>query len=312
MRFTTTETASYELPGCGSRRIRTRATARRRRRIVLRPAGRRCLAAAAAASVIILNGVAARMLGSEPARPAGSAAAANPFGAGPILRTIPVHVSIAGDGAAAAQSRAVSLRTDTALLPARGGFERVPVYARYVSDSNPDLADVRAHLIATLILDSSDRYGVDPRLVTAMIEIESGFRPGLVSSAGAVGLCQLMPRTARSLKLGDPRALRMNVDGSVRYLSSRLAAFHGRTHLALAAYNAGETAVRRYHGVPPYRETLRYVHRVMRLYRRLCRGPRHSARMLSAEAFERKRRPPHRSTRRASVARVRVGFSKVG
>ena len=155
-------------------------------------------------------------------------------------------------------------------VASRGGYERVPAYARYVASNNPDLTDRQAERIARLILGSSERYGVDPRLVTALITVESGFRPHLRSSAGAVGLCQVMPRTARSLKLGDPRVLRHNVDGSVRYLKGHLRAFHGRAHLALAAYNAGETAVRRYRGVPPYHETRWYVRHVMRVYRRLC------------------------------------------
>jgi hypothetical protein len=259
----TTDAHSYR----AIRRTRSRRAGRRRRRLVLRPAGRRCLAAAAAAAIFCLNGIGA-LLHNEAAHTHRSGAAGI---TDPTLHLTPA-------GATEIRTRGVATREreedrDSALLPSRGGFERVPAYARYVATSNPDLSEGRARQIARLILASSDRYRIDPRLVTAMIEIESGFRPRLVSSAGAVGLCQMLPRTARGLRLGDPRIMRHNVDGSVRYLRGQFAAFHGRPHLALAAYNAGETAVRRYHGVPPFHETRQYVRRVLRLYRKLCRTP---------------------------------------
>jgi len=94
-------------------------------------------------------------------------------------------------------------------------------------------------------------------LFRANIEIESAYRQGAVSSAGAIGLGQLMPATARDLGV-DPRDPLQNLDGSARYLAMMLELF-GDQRLALAAYNAGPDAVRRYNGIPPYRETQNHV-----------------------------------------------------
>jgi hypothetical protein len=104
-------------------------------------------------------------------------------------------------------------------------------------------------------------------LFRANIEIESAYRQSAVSSAGAIGLGQLMPSTARDLGV-DPRDPLQNLDGSARYLAMMLELF-GSPQLALAAYNAGPDAVRRYGGIPPYRETQNHVARVMAVVARL-------------------------------------------
>ena len=104
-------------------------------------------------------------------------------------------------------------------------------------------------------------------LFRANIEIESAYRQNAVSSAGAIGLGQLMPATARSLGV-DPRDPLQNLDGSARYLAMMLELF-GDPRLALAAYNAGPDAVRQYNGIPPYRETQNHVARVMAVVARL-------------------------------------------
>jgi soluble lytic murein transglycosylase-like protein len=109
-------------------------------------------------------------------------------------------------------------------------------------------------------------HQVPPALVKAVIAAESDFDPNAVSRAGAQGLMQLMPKTAASLGVEDPLAPDENVDGGVRYLRSMMDRF-GDLPLALAAYNAGPTAVVRYGGVPPYRETRDYVTRVLNYYR---------------------------------------------
>jgi transglycosylase-like protein with SLT domain len=101
----------------------------------------------------------------------------------------------------------------------------------------------------------------------ANIEVESAYRQDAVSSAGAIGLGQLMPATARDLGV-DPRDPHQNLDGSARYLAMMLERF-GDPHLALAAYNAGPDAVRQYGGIPPYRETQNHVARVMAVVARL-------------------------------------------
>lgn len=104
-------------------------------------------------------------------------------------------------------------------------------------------------------------------LYRANIEVESAYRQDAISSAGAIGLGQLMPATARDLGV-DPRDPLQNLDGSARYLAMMLETF-GDPRLALAAYNAGPDAVRQYSGIPPYRETQNHVARVMAVVARL-------------------------------------------
>lgn len=113
-----------------------------------------------------------------------------------------------------------------------------------------------------LIARAAARHGVDADLVHAVVKAESSYNPRCRSSAGAMGLMQLMPGTARALGVGDPWDPAQNLDGGVRYLRQQLDRF-GEVDLALAAYNAGPGAVQRHHGVPPYRETQAYVKRVM-------------------------------------------------
>lgn len=109
--------------------------------------------------------------------------------------------------------------------------------------------------------------GVDPALVAAVARTESGLDPSATSRTGAAGLMQLMPATARSLGVTDPYDPAANVRGGAAYLRNLLERFGGDVALAVAAYNAGPSAVERYGGVPPYAETRRYVARVLEAYR---------------------------------------------
>lgn len=115
------------------------------------------------------------------------------------------------------------------------------------------------------LTEACQRNQLDPSLVRAVIQAESGGDAKAVSKAGAVGLMQLMPETARDLGVQDPRDPAANVAGGTRYLREMLDRF-GKLPEALAAYNAGPGAVERHGGIPPYAETRAYVQRVMQLY----------------------------------------------
>ncbi len=114
-----------------------------------------------------------------------------------------------------------------------------------------------------LIERAAARYGLDPSLLSGLIEQESGFDPSASSSAGALGLTQLMPSTAASLGVAEPLNPAQSIEGGARYLSQLLHQFAGNTSDALAAYNAGPGAVEQYGGVPPYPETQQYVAKVL-------------------------------------------------
>lgn len=106
-------------------------------------------------------------------------------------------------------------------------------------------------------------YGVDKSLVKAVIHAESGYNPSAVSSKGAKGLMQLMPKTAQDLKVSNSLDPAENIRGGVRYLRFLLDTFKGNETLALAAYNSGLNKVARFGGVPPYQETRNYVSKVL-------------------------------------------------
>jgi soluble lytic murein transglycosylase-like protein len=120
----------------------------------------------------------------------------------------------------------------------------------------------RAAQFDALIEENAQAHGVNPHLVLAVIQQESGFNPKARSHKGAMGLMQLMPATAEELGVSDPYNPSENIRGGVAYLKGLLVKFQQNVELALAAYNAGPTAVTRYGTVPPYRETQNYVTRI--------------------------------------------------
>jgi soluble lytic murein transglycosylase-like protein len=128
--------------------------------------------------------------------------------------------------------------------------------------AGPTSGDVRE-----LAAAAARRHGLDPELVMAVVSVESAFRPQAVSPKGAQGLMQLMPGTARSLGVADPLDPAQNLDGGARHLGQLIELYNGDLVRALAAYNAGQGAVQRHGGVPPYRETRSYVKKVLDRYR---------------------------------------------
>lgn len=117
--------------------------------------------------------------------------------------------------------------------------------------------------VTSMVRYASKRYGVDPALVYAMVKTESNFNPAARSHAGAIGMMQLMPKTAKWLDVEDPYDPFQNILGGTRYLRYLLKLFDGEVELAIAAYNAGPHRVKQHGGIPPYEETQKYVKRVL-------------------------------------------------
>lgn len=122
-----------------------------------------------------------------------------------------------------------------------------------------------------LILEAATTHKLDPHLIRAVIHAESGFNPKALSPKGARGLMQLMPRTADELGVKNSFDPTQNVRGGARYLADLIHRYSGNTRKALAAYNAGPTAVDTYRGIPPFSETISYVERVLSLAQRYSR-----------------------------------------
>lgn len=163
----------------------------------------------------------------------------------------------------------------------RGGFQAVRVedvagairsrersfsLFRSLNGRNERLAALRGVPYAGLIERAAQKHSLDELLLAAVMEIESGFNPNAVSPVGALGLMQVMPSTAELFGYADPLNPVSNVDLGARYLSRMIRDFDGDLELALAAYNAGPGAVRRFDGVPPFRETRTYVKKVLGRY----------------------------------------------
>ena len=155
-------------------------------------------------------------------------------------------------------------------------------YRDFIWRHNRRLSANEADAITSSLLLFSERYDVDPRLVVALIIAESDFDPKSTSNKGAMGLGQLMPDEVKTLGLSNPYDPVQNVAGAIYLLRGRLDRYSGgaaqkdlqekQIMLALASYNAGMGAVKKYGGIPPYRETQNYVRKITRLYKELCAG----------------------------------------
>jgi soluble lytic murein transglycosylase-like protein len=163
----------------------------------------------------------------------------------------------AARNAAAEVSKYVAAQPIVKATPAYGN----PNYRRLASGRQ-----VTAEEIDKAITEAAERHNVDPNLVRAIIKVESNYNNNAVSRTGAMGLMQLMPQTARTLSVNNPFDPRQNVDAGVRHLKKLLTNYGGNVQLSLAAYNAGEGAVARSNGVPPFAETRNYVRKIAQLY----------------------------------------------
>ena len=202
---------------------------------------------------------------------------------------------LSGVGSALGLKRAVGLKTAVGLVmcitvavvfssPIYGDSARGDIKVKTLEDGTHlifnENSTQRARRISTrlmpvpaatglepLIRKYALKEGLSPRLVQSVVQVESGYNPKALSSKGAMGLMQLMPATARELGVTDPWDPEQNIRGGARYLRLQMDRF-GDLTLALAAYNAGPTAVARYKGIPPYKETQRYVQKVLGLYQK--------------------------------------------
>lgn len=139
------------------------------------------------------------------------------------------------------------------------------------SSRNSSKLDERIKKYRHLIEAKAKKHGLDPNLLAGLIRQESNFNPYAVSYCGAMGLGQLMPETARYLGVTDPFNASQNLDAAAKYLKEQLNTFGGNVNKALAAYNAGPGAVKRFRGIPPYRETRNYVRSINSHYTQIAK-----------------------------------------
>jgi len=157
-------------------------------------------------------------------------------------------------------------------------LSNVPTDSRYETvvkaPTQPAMHGVGSRTVQTkyqpLVSEAARAHGIDEALLHAVIEVESGYNPAAVSPKGAVGLMQLMPKTARRYNVANAYDSAQNIYGGAQYLRDLMNMFKNDLQLTLAAYNAGEEAVKQQgNRIPPYRETQRYVPRVLELYKRI-------------------------------------------
>lgn len=155
----------------------------------------------------------------------------------------------------------IKRRFNRPLVMTGGGFQN---YLAAAAAPPPSAVAINPSIEAS-IAQSAAQHNLDPALVKAVVQAESGFDPTAVSRTGAQGLMQLMPATGAQLGLTNPFDPYQNIAAGSKYLRQLMDSFNGNTSLAIAAYNAGPGAVQKYNGIPPYPETQQYVQRVLGL-----------------------------------------------
>ena len=166
----------------------------------------------------------------------------------------------------------------TNIVPTEGRWELylkempVPIQEDPVDERRQSAVGGRSRY-ASQIQAAAMANNVEAALIRAVIAVESGYNPSAVSRAGAVGLMQLMPATAKRYNVTDSHDPEQNIHGGAQYLRDLLRMFNNNLHLAIAAYNAGEQAVMKYgNRIPPYRETVAYVPKVIKFYKQYSTG----------------------------------------
>lgn len=163
--------------------------------------------------------------------------------------------------------KGVRLYTDTPIF--EKGYKPENKAARNAKRYRSRSSGANVAAIEKLVVRLAPGYGLDPKLVNAVIRAESNFNTAAVSSKNAVGLMQLIPATAERFGVKDRLNPTENIKGGMAYLQWLLSRFEGQIPLALAGYNAGENAVTKYGGVPPFKETQRYVKKIQTQYAKL-------------------------------------------
>ncbi len=175
-----------------------------------------------------------------------------------------VAALVAGTASAAAQQNA-----GVVIFTAPDGTKRILTVPKAQSAAEarvPQAPETRRANLWNMVQETSNRHGLDPKLVDLVIRMESGYHPYVVSPKGAQGVMQLMPYTASLYGVKNAFDPVENISGGVRYLKDLLARYNSDLSLALAAYNAGPGAVDKHGGVPPYQETRKYVSAILNAY----------------------------------------------